>query len=445
MKAALALALLAACAGCRKGDRVSGGGDASSEASPSGGTPAPIVASARCKPTGKSFAVEPPDELEIGDAIATPHGRAVALVHRTAAGRVAAVGLLDDEAAPALAVVDLGPTLGDAPPPRLSWQARTRLAAAYSVPKPGAAAGTRELIVYAFPPAAPLFTIPEQRDDSLAFDVAFAPAGGVGLVVWDEATAAGRGAIRAAPFAAEDRLADERRGPTRDASPPESDADSPRVLALPRAPGAAGDAFLVAWIAHRPEGAGPADAADAPSEAPGETRSFGWVEAIVVDKTGAPVGPVRRLTPPSGHVSAFDVAPLADPRDAGVRAIVVARDEGEAVDGSGGTLLRVRVRGDGAEPPVAFATDGLGRGAPELVEGAPPWLAWVGPHEQLRLLPLDASGAPAAAPGAEAEMGEGRPLLLLAPAPAPAEAVARPLVAMPSDSGAPLRVFACAL
>jgi hypothetical protein len=157
------------------------------------------------------------------------------------------------------------------------------------------------------------------------------------------------------------------------------------------------------------------------------------------------MGPVRRLTPQGGHVTAYDLrvaapataaaAPGAS-RDAQPMLLLVVRDDGEAVDGSGGTLLRVRAFLDSAEPPVAFVTDGLGRGAPTLVDGDPAWLAWVGAGEQLRLLPLDAVGAPTGLPSAEDAMDEARPVLAL-----PA---GRLLLETPSDAARPLKTVACA-
>ncbi len=164
---------------------------------------------------------------------------------------------------------------------------------------------------------------------------------------------------------------------------------------------------------------------------------------IAVDDQGTPRGPLRRLTPPNGHVTAFDLQQIGPGPKAVI--LVVARDDGEVVDGSGGALLRVRIAGDVVEPPVAFATDGLGRGAPTVVDGIsavdggsgqPPSLAWIASHEHLRLLPLDLEGAPSAAPSAESAMDDARPLMWLT--------AGQILVATPTDPSAQLRTFACA-
>jgi len=386
---------------------------------------APQWVAARCRPEQAVLSIDDGGalgDLEIGDAILQGDGQAVGVVHRTAAGRVAGVVLIP-RGAGVPRVVDLAPTLGDAPPPRLASRARDVVAAAYSAPRAGAT-GVRELGLYSITPEAPpapLGTIRQQRDDSLAFDLAWEDSRGI--VVWDEAASASRGVVRASVLSADPVI-----GPPRDVSPPESDAELPRVV-----PGGGG--FVVVWIARSPDpSSAGADASE--SEVVGEARVHGWLEMLTLDERGAARGPVRRLTPASGHVTAYDVEPLA----AGPRApiLVVARDDGEVVDGSGGALLRVRVAGDAAEPPVALATDGLGRGAPTLVYGVAgqtPSLAWVAAHEHLRLLPLDAEGAPGALPSAEPGMDEARPLLWLS--------AGRMLVATPSDPAAQLRVFSC--
>jgi hypothetical protein len=221
--------------------------------------------------------------------------------------------------------------------------------------------------------------------------------------------------------------------------------------------------FAVVWIARRPEAGAASDGSA--TEATGEARSYGWLEMVAVDARGEAIGPVRRLTAPGGHVSAYDVESRALPEGAGP-VLLVVRDDGEATDGSGGSLLRVRVTGDVVEPPVAVVTDGLGRGAPGFVlgvdakapsatGGAPPpalALAWIGKDEQARLLPLDATGAPAAAPSVEDALDDARALLFTGglagarsggPQALGIGAARDVLVATPSDSAAQLRIFAC--
>jgi hypothetical protein len=434
----LAVAALAALAACRKTPSGSSSADVSPNATggDSASSASPSVVGARCHSTDRALSVDDGrglEDLEIGDAVSYPNGIAIGVVHRAPAGRLAAVALLPADAA-SLRLVDLGPTLGDAPPPRIAWRGKQLLAAALALPgKPGGrGAATREValhVVDAAEAAKPLLSVQQQRDDSLGFDLA--TAGADSLLVWDEAVAGGtpRGVIRAASF-----VGDQRTGATRDVSPADSDAEAPRVLP-------SGNGFFVLWIARRPESAGTGEGGPE-LEATGEARAYGWLEMTTVDAQGAVRGPVTRLTPMTGHVSAYDVQLLAAPEKPTL--LIVARDDGEVADGSGGALLRVRAGADGAEPPLAFPSDGLGRGAPTFVDGPSPWLTWVGPHEQLRLLPLDAQGAPTAPPSAEAGLDEARPLLTVpAPGPPSASAGANLLVATPGDRTAQLRVYAC--
>ena len=456
-------------------------GEASPEAEAGSSGSGPRIAPARCRAADPAIALDAdgaPSDLELGDAIEAPAGYAVSLLHRTPRGLEAAVGLVsagaDVHGVKSLsALVDLGPTLGDAPPPRLLLAGGDLIAGAYSIaPDAGAANGgarARHLFLYDVPAtgeAKAILDVPQQRDDSLSFDVALAalvhpaPSGPSGppprssvVVVWDEASRAGHGVIRATIVPLGDRTSSSAppgpaplasAGSVRDVSPPESDAEAPRLVSY-------GAGSIVLWIARKPEPGVAPDAAEV--EATGEARSFGWLESVMLDERGAPAGPVRRLTPASGHVSAYDVRTL--PAAQRPTLLVVARDDGEAVDASGGELLRVRIVGDAVEPPVAFPSDGLGRGGPALVDGDPPWLVWIGPHEQLRLLPLDAEGAPAGKPSAEDEMSEARPLAFLRDAfrgaGAPRDNTStgggarRVLVASPLDPAAQLRVFACTL
>ncbi|HEY3819763.1 MAG TPA: hypothetical protein VGL81_21495 [Polyangiaceae bacterium] len=420
---ALALAVLVPLLACRRGqDGAPGPADAMAappkvEAGPG---ELPAVVASRCHAAGGGAAVASPEDLEVGDAVLFGEGYAVGLVHRTAAGRMAAVALVDRNVTSAR-VVELGVTLGDASPPRIVARGNGKelLAADYALPKK---TDSRELALQVIGPsgeAKPLPSVVQQRDDSLSFDL------GPGLVAWDEETTgtAARGVVRVAP------IGPDHPGPARDASSSDSDAEMPRVAAD-------GAGYFVLWMARRADPAVAVDAsASAALEAIGEPRAYSWLEVVTVDAAGAPTGPTRRLTSTSGHVSAYDVQSL--PGDGRPTLLVVARDDGEAVDGSGGVLLRVRVRADGVEPPVAFPGDGLGRGAPSLVEGEAPWLAWIGPHEEMRLLPLDAVGTPVAPPSAEALLDEALPLATLP------GGDGRMLVAFPGDPAASFRTVAC--
>jgi hypothetical protein len=386
---------------------------------------------ARCAPASPGYALDDGHalgDLEIGDAVAGKGGLAVAVIHRSSSGRVAAVATLPGDAA-SMKVRDLGATLGDAPPPRVAWRGADLLALSYGVSK---RPEVRELTLYTVPVAGDVQStgsIAEARDDSLAFDLTST------LVVWDEARggnkagAPPRGVIRVAEIGL-----DGRPGAPRDASPAESDAEMPRIGA-----NAVGGA-LVFWIARRPEIAEASDASAAPSEVTGEAPTYSWLEVISLDAHGAPVGAARRLTSLSGHVSTYDIEPLPKTGIPRAEMLVAVRDDGEAIDGSGGALLRLRVRVDGQDPPVAFPvafpTDGLGRGGPAFVDGTPPWLTWVAAREEGRLLALDGSGAPLQLPSEEPSLDEGRALAWL-------DQGKRLLAATPGDPVAQLRVLSC--
>lgn len=460
LRSAATVAAVVAFAACHRpaGESPSGASPALAEAASEVASDAePVLLPARCQRTETKFGFDAgPNltDLEIGDAVAYPGGYAVGLVHRMAAGRVAAVALLRPDPIGLTRVLDLAPTLGDAPPPRIGWRQGELVAAAYvrpqtakSVAPDGGHPGdpTRDVAIFSIAGiggsaadaviAAPL-SVSQRRDDSLALNLAF--AGPAGLLVWDEATSAPRGVVKAAAFSKGQV------GPSHDVSPPDSDAELPRVVP-------AGAGFFVVWIARRPEPVVGLDASAA--EATGEARSYGWLETVPVDARGEATGPVRRLTPAAGHVSAYDVeAREAGDGEAAPTLFVVARDDGEAVDGSGGSLLRVRVRGDGVESPLALPTDGLGRGAPSFVSSlASPLvaLAWVGKDEQARLIPLDSTGAPAGPPSAEEGLNDARPLLFLSGSAVggPADGAGwstQVLASTPSDPAAQLRIFSCA-
>jgi hypothetical protein len=430
----LALLGLLALVACRKGAVGSatspdaGAGTASASAS----AIQPAVVPARCKGTGAGVALVDAgeaDELEIGDAVAVADGWAVGIVHRVGSSRMAAIAFLTPEGTGAR-IVDLAPTLGDAPPPHLAARGQELLAGSYVLSK---RTDVRELALYVLPKAgAPkvVATIPQQRDDSFAFDLA------PGLVVWDEASAgpSPRGIIRAAELLPGDQV-----GSAHDVSPADSDAEMPRL-----APAAQG--YAVFWLARRPEAHAPDAAATA--EAVGDVRAYSWLES-----SGTPP---RRLTSASGHVSAYDVEALS-----GGDSLLVARDDGESVDGSGGALLRIRVHAGNADPPLALPGEGLGRGAPIFVDGPAPWISWIGPHEAARLLALDASGVPVGPPSAEPLLDDARPLAFLhrlgegpqpndhrlGEGPQPNDlgvgSPPRILAAAPGDATAQLHVLAC--
>jgi hypothetical protein len=399
---------------------------------------------ARCPKGGRAFGLGDAgqkDDIEIGDALGYEGGFAVAFASRVGTVRKASVALFEPEAAGPGRIVELGRVLDDAPAPLLARRSEDVLAAVFSLPSSHPHDDRkRELSIYSVTHdrAIVVASFAKAADDSMASDIA--SDGHDAFVVWDEVSpgiagatqspgipgaigpAVARGVIRGAPVT----LGEPKIAP-RDLSPAESDAEDPRVVAD-------SGGYSVLWLARSPADAAPSDA----SEVTGEGRAFGWLQRVEIDPMGAPRGPVRDLTPRSGHVSAYDARVFGD----GGALVVFARDDGEPTDGSGGALLRVRSRGGAIEPAQTLEVGGVAHGAPSFIEGKPPWLTWVGHDEQLRLLPLDETGSPSGLPSAEDALSEARPLEVWS---SPSSALGRWLIATPSDPSGPLRSVECAL
>ena len=203
------------------------------------------------------------------------------------------------------------------------------------------------------------------------------PLPGAALIAWDEdAPARDRGIIKVAHVAFGAPAAKKPETGTI-VSPEGSDAEAPRLA--PRK----GGAWLV-WTARRPEPLGDAAIDDTRIEAPAERRVFQWIEIVALDEHGAVAGAVRKLTPPTGHAGAFDLA-LRPGGDLDV----LVRDDDEASEGAGGAVRRFAVRGDTVEGPVTIAPDGVGRGTVDVIAGSDgEWLAYDDPTDHTRVVPL---------------------------------------------------------
>ncbi len=370
----------------------------------------PIVLPARCVPSlGGATLGDTPSDLEIGEAIQTPSGFAIGVLRKVKGETVGSVALVEKDTK-TVSFVDLGPPHGDAPPPRPIVQGVEVFAAFFARAAPPPAGGkpkvTRDLALYrlAEGKAQPTATIPQQRDESLAYDVAIGDKGGI--VAWDEdAIGNFRGNIKIALVSADTKTITS----TRIASPDGSDAELPRLV--PRHGG-----WWLAWVASRLEAP---DAGLDPGqeiERPGEKRRFRWLELVALDATGAAVGAVKRLTVATGHVSMFDLAPRAGASVEGTLDIL-ARDDEQAMDGAGGRIIRITITGDKVDPPIAIVSESVGRGAPDLLDpggGGSAWLAFSDTHDRVRLVPLDLTRTPTAPPSAEDALDKARVLLVAA-------------------------------
>ena len=435
----------------------------------------PLLAPPRCAllVSGASGASLAPlaSDVEVGEAIATQDGFAVGVLRKVHDQTMGSVALLTaDPAHPAtgamtVAFVDLGQPLGDAPPPLPIVRGTELYATFFALPPqpadaadPGAHAKLSRqtpLALTGAERALRLFriadqkaqlaqTLPQQQDESLAYDIAVGASGGA--IVWDEdVVGVARGDIKIAILSPDLKQT----VTTRVASTDASDAELPRIVA--RRGG-----YWIVWGASRPEDA---DAGSAPGEElerPAESRRFRWLEVAEVDERGAQVGAIKPLTPPSGHVSMFDLAPR--PRElannAAVDALdVLARDDVQDADGSGGRIVRITVKGDRIDPPIALVSDAVGRGVPVLLDipladgiaKIPPspaasWLAFSDVHDHLRLVPLDATRTPIAPPSDETALEKAR-LLLGVKSVGPAVEF---LAAFPTEPSAQIRRVTCA-
>jgi hypothetical protein len=394
----------------------------------------PKLAPARCKAdeSGTTLA-EASAEIEIGEAVATTQGFAIGALRKVNGESVASLAMVPSQAGAPL-FVDLGAPLGDASPPKAFVRGADTFAAYFprpaTPPKPPTPKqqAFRDLAIVriADGKAQPPLTIAQQRDESLAFDVASSEKGA--LVAWDEdAIGNERGAIKIALFASDMKSV----ASSRIASPDSSDAEMPRVLAR------RGGYWLV-WIASRSEVA--RDAAPDPSyalERPGRDRAFRWLEMLPLDERGEATGPTRKLTSERGHVSLFDMAA----RDGGAIVDIVVRDDGQESEGTGGRILRVTIKGDAPEAAIAIVSEAVGRGAPDLLSNADAaWLAYDDTTDKLRLLPLDAARIPSALPSLEDALDRARPLVATK---ATADAIEM-LAVFPQEASSQLRRVRCA-
>jgi hypothetical protein len=178
-----------------------------------------------------------------------------------------------------------------------------------------------------------------------------------------------------------------------------TDVDSPRLAA--RVDGG----WWAAWIARREEDSD----AGARVEVPGEARAYTWIEVVSLDASGTPVGPIRKITGPTGHIGSFDLATRVHGE-----LDVFARDEVQSREGEGGRVLHIVVRDASVDDAVTVAT-GAGRGALDLVVGASAaaWLAYVDAQDHSHLLALGESRSPLGPSTPEDELDGARILALL--------------------------------
>lgn len=367
---------LAACGSCSK-DAPAGSSQAPASASASNGVVAELLP--RCRGEAQRLAI-PGEDVIVGDVAIGERGLLVGVVRVDGGKRLTSVVRAPLDLASSR-VVDIGPPLGDDPPPSPRWNGSTAYVSFIARHASDAGGKLRELRIARLEEnglGKIEATILQQADESTAFDVAWNESGG-GLAAWDEDAPPnldagkpltetyapeGRGFVKVQAIGSELR---------RVASPESSDAESPRLLARP------GGGFWLAWLARRAEDAGYA------VESPGEKRAFRWVEVVPLGPAGEPAGPVKRVSPEKGRAAAFELA------RSGSDLVVVVQDEAAPADGAGARIVRYVVgeKIEGAD----LVDGGIGSAVAELVPVAPPadaarWLAWTDTSERAHLTPL---------------------------------------------------------
>jgi hypothetical protein len=311
-------------------------------------------------------------------------------------GATAVVVVLSPEGG-AARKVELGKIHGDVPPPRVAASGSSLVVA---VPD-GAPHGSiirlsRIDLNNTIAPSSmiPGAEVPQGAGESeaIALEVGKRSA----LLAWDEWDAkAGHEVIKAVAFSPSSPQKTE---PAVIVSPKGVDAEAPRLAR--RASG-----FWAAWIvtAHpsrgiqRPtpkndedkKGQGASDTAEPPEPQ--------YIELAPLDAGGALAGPPLAVSPKTGHVAAFDLAPAKDDG-----ALVVWRDALTSDEQTpGGTVRLALVRADGSVEPRALVEEDIGSGVPLLLPddapeslgaGTAAFMAVAGDTGAVRLASLDESG-----------------------------------------------------
>lgn len=362
----------------------------------SANVPSAAVAEAlpRCRPAEARLAL-PGDDVVVGDVAVGEGGLLVGLIRADGATRMGAVLRASTDLTTSN-VIDVGPSLGDDPPPSPRWNGPGAYVAYYARRPIDAGARQRELRVARLDDKSVgkvEATVVQQADESTAFDLAWSE--GAGLAAWDEdappsagaseRTRTPRGFVKVQALGAEGRR--------RVASPESSDAESPRLIAR------SGGGFWLGWLARRVEDARYA------IESPGESRAFRWVEVVALTATGEPVGPVRRVSSEKGRASSFELVTNDG------QLVVMVQDEEASSDGTGGRVVRHTVGDEIEASPIVGG--GIGNTLADLVPSSSTegrWLAWNDTSERAHLIPLGKGLVPGGKPTAEPSLDGARVL-----------------------------------
>jgi hypothetical protein len=342
-----------------------------------------------------------PFAVEIGSAVATPAGFAIAGLRSLAGGSGAFIALFDVPSGSGR-LVELGRTYGGADPPRLAAR-EARLIAV--VPDSDASSGRLRLASIAAGASPPGVTwggeVAAGRDQPAEFSVELGE--GRGIVVWDEYDKKNRrGVIRVSAFDGADTSNVTQ---PRTISSEARDAEAPR---LARRPGG----FWLAYatrVAPSTRGEKPTPpiktvSAASSAKPPGDAASDDGVlrvgqrgiDVLPLDANGSPTVEPRSVTPSRAHVMAFDIGAAPD------GALLVAwRDDDTAPGVESGSVFMARIAPDGSVTRTVIEDDQGGAGVPSLVvdqrkssrAGAHPlWLALASVTDATRLGALGTQG-----------------------------------------------------
>ncbi|HTJ80596.1 MAG TPA: hypothetical protein VL400_02700 [Polyangiaceae bacterium] len=201
-----------------------------------------------------------------------------------------------------------------------------------------------------------------------------------------------------------------------------SDRDEPASSAAPFASSGPAPAATPKTASKKPK----SDDSDEVDESRGEPVQKIWLEAMLLDESGAPSGEPLGITPTDGHVVSFDVAPGPE------GSLVVAwRDDDSPTGAGGGPVRVVKVSPSGVGTPYVGPDDAPADGAPTLLPG---WLGMPTLQGPDLLARLGNDGLPAEKLEVETSLGRGEPIAAIAD---------RLLLAEPEGKAMRLRVVAC--
>lgn len=376
---------------------------------------APPLAATRCVRAEPLSAGEPLARLEVGESVLGKDVAAAGVTYERDGKRLAGIVAVSATTRK-VTVTELGPAVGDRPPPAPMFVGSELFALVQT-----ADANTANALVrIARDGVKRLASVPRPGGASAA-TAALGPTGGI--LAWD-ADAADRGVIEVAVLTADRSGVASRHA----VSPNATDAESSRVALK------TGGGYWIAWIARKSV-APPPPGRELRLEGAGEDLAYQWVELLELDAQGKPVGAPRALTAPTGHVSAFELTTRSE------EVVAVLRDDAA----QGGHVRSIAAKSGSVETAAELAR-GLGHGLFELVRGADgaQFLSFADGQDRPSLIPLSDSRRGAGLPSVEPLLDGARPMAVLgAPVTVSGTAKWPLLVAFPADTQAPLQVLLC--